>query len=345
MKSDLSTPKPVILVLEGLSGGSRVVKEAGGIPKSVNPNDCDETGDILAAAQYDGMLLTGGSDLNPELYGEHPHASVYGVNDERDLSEWYALDYARDLNIPVLGICRGNQMINVQAGGKLIQDMKGHSGGMHPVLIDEDSTIYRAMGGSALRRNKNGIPFATIMSYHHQEVNRKHLATGFRISAKAPDRTVEAIESLDGRVLGVQFHPEMASREPYARAIFRWLVTEAAERAGIPTPLAPPVYEEAWKPRVVKHPTLTRKDTLVGMDINTSYFCPFCNVTFDLKNDHMDHMDALHVKINGKWFRGAVQEALAPRIKPQLELEAGPTIVDRGMLKVTSNGWEAVEDA
>lgn len=224
-----SRRRPRVLVLEALSGSSRAVTRAGGIAIGADPRNASKrTLDLIESGQWDALLLTGGSDIDPRRYGaKKPHRAVYGVNEVRDEVEVYALEFARERNVPVLGICRGCQIINVEAGGTLVQHIgEKHRSCWHPVDTKSGSTL-RAAAGDRFR----------VRSLHHQKVRKP--APGFAIVGRAHDGTAEAIESADGRCIGVQFHPEMDTGARYSQGIFRWLVIEAAKRAGLVAPSKP----------------------------------------------------------------------------------------------------------
>jgi putative glutamine amidotransferase len=159
---------------------------------------------------FDGLLLTGGVDVDPARYGR-PDAAEYAldVDRRRDRIELAALDAAHRGRRAVLGICRGAQLLNVWAGGTLVPDLAGHRSAderdiEHPVELTADSLV----GALA------GTPRSIVNSSHHQAAER--LAAPFRPTAAAPDGTIEAFErtqSLPGPyLLGVQWHPERMSR-------------------------------------------------------------------------------------------------------------------------------------
>ncbi|MEI6055062.1 MAG: gamma-glutamyl-gamma-aminobutyrate hydrolase family protein [Lentisphaerota bacterium] len=161
----------------------------------------------------DGLILTGGDDINPLLYGEEPHIKLRNVIPQRDIFEYELLKYAQKRKTPVLGICRGHQLINTFFGGSLYQDnslkessyirhsqSKGNDFLEHTVNIKKDSWIHSFLGNKILTN-----------SYHHQSI--KNLADGFTISAESMDGIVEAIEKLGEGFfcVGIQWHPEMMS--------------------------------------------------------------------------------------------------------------------------------------
>lgn len=161
----------------------------------------------------DGLILTGGDDINPLLYGEEPHIKLRNVIPQRDIFEYELLRYAHKEKIPVLGICRGHQLINTFFGGTLYQDnslkessyirhsqAKGNDFLEHTVNIKKNSWFNSFLGGNILTN-----------SYHHQSI--KELAKGFKIAAESKDGIVEAIEKIDDEFfcVGIQWHPEMNS--------------------------------------------------------------------------------------------------------------------------------------
>ena len=182
----------------------RAVDRVGGRPLLVPPsgNGVEET---LAA--LDGLLLPGGSDLEPELYGQEPHPETYGVVPERDRAELALLEGALERELPVLAICRGSQVLNVARGGDLVQhlpDVLGHERhkedpgvfGEHDIRIEPRSLLGALLG-----------EHAPIKSHHHQGFGR--VGDGLREVAWADDGTIEAVEDPDRPFLvGVLWHPE-----------------------------------------------------------------------------------------------------------------------------------------
>jgi len=206
----------------------RSVEVAGGTPLLL-PNSPDETTIADALALADGLLLTGGGDVAPQRYGQTAHPSVGRVDPLRDATEIQAIREALRRDVPILGICRGIQVINVALGGTLIQDIAAHFGpdaavnhrGVdHPVRVEPGSSLAEIWPGGELRVN----------SRHHQAVGR--LGEGLKAIAWAPDGIVEGVESADGSaVLGLQCHPEdLAAARAEFLAPFAWLVSTGADR-------------------------------------------------------------------------------------------------------------------
>jgi putative glutamine amidotransferase len=186
-------------------------------------------GDVMPA-DVDGLLISGGGDIDPARYGEANQGSHH-IDGSRDELEFSAYQRATELGVPVLGICRGFQLLNVAHGGKLIQDMPGHEGPDegHGVNAHED---VRPAAGSRLASATNGAPL-TVNSRHHQAVTTDILGSGLTPTASV-DGYVEAFEldPADGRwLVGVQWHPERASEvSADATGIIKAFVEQAASR-------------------------------------------------------------------------------------------------------------------
>ena len=207
------------------------ILKAGGIPFIIPPF---ENTDILISLldSLDGLLLTGGADINPLFLKEEPVKELHNINPFRDRQELLLTRLAANRQIPILGICRGMQVMNVALGGSIYQDihvqMEGkrikHSQDMdrafasHTIQIEHDSLLARIMKTTSLPVN----------SFHHQAINEA--APGFRISARAADQVAEAIESTEYKsMLGVQWHPEcfILNGDEYMMPLFEWLLQEA----------------------------------------------------------------------------------------------------------------------
>jgi putative glutamine amidotransferase len=314
--------RPKILVLEGLfSDTVDIIDNAGGDAFEVMPWDIADVERELMYGNYHGLVLTGGSDIDPALYGEKPHKEVYGVDQLRDTAELYALDMAEMLSIPVLGICRGSQIMCAAQGGKLTQHIEGHRGGNHPVeATPEAKTFKRAINSRRM----------DVISLHHQCIRRP--GKGMRIAARALDGTPEAIESKDGRLLGVQFHPEMAAyQNGNAWSIFTWLVQAAATHANgtarqvnfrevkgksrstwrgysgytvkSSTTAAPKNREAGTRPFAdaqgvegtdTDGKVLSAMKPAPGGESNNLWLCGECAMLFDFKQDRDDHEAYIH---------------------------------------------------
>ena len=188
-----------------------------------------------AFARMAGMLLTGGPDLAPRLYGEGATGArdVDAARDELELEAWRVAGSRR---LPVLGICRGLQAINVFSGGRLTQHVEGHDG---PGWEEGPPLVHRlrVAGGTQLARilrpTNPGTFVVHVNSSHHQAVQAADLASGLTASGWAPAPGGELVEALEGRdpsrfVLGVQCHPERtSSTPPEFERLFRFFVDAA----------------------------------------------------------------------------------------------------------------------
>ena len=197
----------------------RAAEEAGGRPLVVPPSDdgVEETLDAL-----DGVVFSGGGDLDPELYGAEAHDATDAPRQERDAAELRLLEAALERDMPVLAICRGSQLLNVARGGDLVQHLPeevGHeqhrhdpgSFSDHDVKVAADSRLGGLLGDRA-----------AVKSHHHQAFGR--IGSGLREVAWAEDGVVEGLEDAGKRfALGVLWHPE----EGEDLALFEGLIEEA----------------------------------------------------------------------------------------------------------------------
>ncbi|MBQ1110908.1 MULTISPECIES: gamma-glutamyl-gamma-aminobutyrate hydrolase family protein [unclassified Streptomyces] len=209
----------------------RLVRAAGGLAVLLPPDDArDAARDTVAA--LDGLVIAGGADVEPARYGAVADPRTGPPARERDAWELELIRAAIEREVPLLGICRGMQLLNVALGGTLHQHLDDHTGGTgvfgsHPVT-PVPGTAYA-----------DAVPETVVVpAYHHQAVDR--LGSGLVASAHAPDGTVEALE-LPGHgslVLGVQWHPEMGEDPRVMAALVRAALVRAARgRAGLPDAL------------------------------------------------------------------------------------------------------------
>jgi gamma-glutamyl-gamma-aminobutyrate hydrolase PuuD len=197
------------------------IERAGGRALLVPPSE-DGVEETLQA--LDGLLLSGGSDLDPGLYEQDPHEETSGIHEMRDRAELALLEAALERDMPVLAICRGSQVLNVARGGDLVQhlpEVVGDEKHKHTpgTFADHDVTLEDGTRLGSLLGDR-----APVKSHHHQGIGR--LGEGLRVAAHAEDGTVEAVEDPNRRfVVGVQWHPEASDD---AR-LFEELVREAAQ--------------------------------------------------------------------------------------------------------------------
>lgn len=217
-----------------LSQITAAVAAAGGNPVTIPPDaDPATLRDIFA--ELDGLLLSGGGDLDPATYGATPTALVAGVDPRRDRAELELARRALAEGKPVLGICRGLQVLNVASGGTLYRDISEHPHAQrhtfypdlpfdllsHSIRIDASSRLARIAGRTTLEVN----------SLHHQAC--RAVAPGLRVVARAPDGMIEALEAPGHPfALGVQWHPETLPDLAETRALFHAIVAASARHAG-----------------------------------------------------------------------------------------------------------------
>lgn len=207
------------------------VRAGGGDPFVV-----DFRGGLEALAGADGVLLTGGVDVDPGRYGQMAHPATNPPEPERDAFELAVCDAVSTRGLPALAICRGLQVLNVARGGTLVQDVPSlRPGGVtheddatpqtlaHPLTVEPDTLLARVL--SAARADE----WALVNSRHHQAIDR--LGTGLLVAATAPDGIVEAVEDpAHAFLLAVQFHPENFWRTGQFRCLFAALTRAAAGR-------------------------------------------------------------------------------------------------------------------
>ena len=230
-------------------GYYKSVVRAGGVPLIIPPvADTDTLVNTLD--RIDGLILSGGGDINPLWAGEEPSPLLHGINQERDLPELMTVRLAYNRQIPMLGICRGIQTLAVALGGKVAQDIlevrgerlevrgerlevrdvkhsqdADRSEPTHSVTIEPDSILYNIYKEAQQLSILNSQFSIYVNSFHHQAVSDP--GEGFRVVAKSPDGIIEAMESTEFKsILGVQWHPECLED---GLPLFQWLVAEAGE--------------------------------------------------------------------------------------------------------------------
>ncbi|MCX5598151.1 gamma-glutamyl-gamma-aminobutyrate hydrolase family protein [Streptomyces phaeochromogenes] len=182
------------------AGYPRLVQSAGGLPAMLPPDEPTRAAETVA--RLDGLVIAGGPDVDPSRYGAARDSRCGPEARARDTWELALIDAALASGTPLLGICRGMQLLNVALGGTLVQHLDGH---VEAVAVFGRHTVKPVPGSlyAGLIPEETSVP-----TYHHQAVDR--LGTGLAPSAHAADGTIEAIELPGpGWVLGVQWHPEM----------------------------------------------------------------------------------------------------------------------------------------
>ena len=207
------------------------VTAAGGEPRLIAP-DLDESALRAQFGALDGLILSGGGDVDPACYGATAIPAVGGVDGNRDRTELALARWALAERKPLLGICRGLQLLNVACGGALYRDMSeyhdalphalypGHPFDLlaHPVEVEPESRLASITGATHFAVN----------SLHHQACSV--VAPGLRVVARAPDGTVEAVEAPNHPfAVAVQWHPEALPDAAESRALFRALVVASSD--------------------------------------------------------------------------------------------------------------------
>jgi putative glutamine amidotransferase len=224
--------------------------DAGVVPMGL-PQLSDAIGPALD--QVSGVVLAPGRDMDPSFYGQEPDPLLAATEPQRDRFELALVPAALERGLPILGICRGIQVLNVARGGTLVQDLRLRDGWhehpsdpgwhawrqversrldggqvpphpRHSIEVSSDSHLYSALG----------VEEVTVNSFHHQAVDR--LGEGLRATAVAPDGVVEAIELDDAPVLGVQWELQEEWRvDPRFRAVFEWFAAAAGAVGAVST--------------------------------------------------------------------------------------------------------------
>ncbi len=213
----------------------RCVMDAGGLPLLL-PNVMPE----LAASylsRMDGLLLSGGLDVDPEFYGEEPKPKLGNLDQVRDSYELELARGAHQAGMPMLSICRGVQLLNVAFGGTLVQDIDSEID--EPLKHEQDALRQNALShririkpNTRLHEIAAGSERIRVNSFHHQSV--KDVADGFDITARSEDGVIEAIEDpTHPFCVGVQWHPERLPENDFTRSIFQHFVEAARTAANV----------------------------------------------------------------------------------------------------------------
>ena len=228
--------------LIAISTGTKNVDMApGNIPCAVINNDfvklCNKYGstavivgpqdlDNINISKFDALIISGGRDINPNVYGQDKNDKTSRISDQRDLTELGLLKSAEKNNIKTLAICRGNQLLNVYKNGTLYQDLndagftdikhdkpfedaRSH---IHDIEIYNDSKLYSLFQKTTI----------SVNSIHHQGIDL--LGKDLKITAKSSDGVIEGIETTNQwEAIGIQWHPENMVDDKYSKLIFEWL--------------------------------------------------------------------------------------------------------------------------
>ncbi|WP_125154326.1 gamma-glutamyl-gamma-aminobutyrate hydrolase family protein [Clostridium rectalis] len=204
------------------------IRSAGGIP-ILAPVTNDLNDIKLYVSMCDGLLLPGGEDVSPIILEEEPLRGIGYINIERDKFEFELFNEFRKHKKPILGICKGCQIIALSTGGKIYQDIFIQHGNtiehsqpeeqldelFHSVSIDENSKLYELFNSSKIRVN----------SWHHQAISS--IGKNMKVTAKSIDGIIEAVESLDGLIMGIQWHPELLFKKHRKQlSIYKYLINQ-----------------------------------------------------------------------------------------------------------------------
>ncbi|MBD2104275.1 gamma-glutamyl-gamma-aminobutyrate hydrolase family protein [Leptolyngbya sp. FACHB-261] len=207
------------------------IRAAGGVAVLLPPG---ETEPAQWLPLLNGLVLAGGGDIEPEAYGGQYHPTLYGMDPERDASELTLARSALVANLPVLGICRGLQILSVAAGSKLLPHVPDVFGTAvlhrkenprrpiaHSVQLVSDSRLAELMGQTEV----------SVVSWHHQAIHT--VPSGWRAVAHAADGVIEALEHISHPwATAVQWHPELSADDPLQRRLFQGLVEAAQQHKG-----------------------------------------------------------------------------------------------------------------
>jgi putative glutamine amidotransferase len=199
------------------------VAACGGLPVELT-RDADVE-DIVS--RLDGLVLSGGADVDPSRYGRSPDPNLGATEPERDAWELALLAAAEGRGIPVLCVCRGVQLLNVARGGTLVQHVGVDEGDGHPAFdADGHDAVHKvSLEPGTVAAGLFGDTI-DVNSLHHQLIG--DVGEGLRVSGRSPDGAIEALEETDRPILGVQWHPELLHRPDPA---FAWLVDACLQQA------------------------------------------------------------------------------------------------------------------
>ncbi len=210
---------------------------AGGMEAMIAPRQTTVDDMRAYLSRVDGLVLVGGSDVDPARFGQEQEPEVYGVDDDCDSLETSLVHAAIELGVPTLAICRGMQVLNVALGGTLVQHITRQPGyqehgdpregfSLHSVEVEPASLLSKCQGGETT--------IESCWSFHHQVIDR--LADGLVVSARSNDGAIEAVELKDADsrpwLVAIQWHPERTShRDPAQQTLFNELIRQASNRA------------------------------------------------------------------------------------------------------------------
>jgi putative glutamine amidotransferase len=214
------------------------VLRAGGEPLTLSPRELRHDEAVSLLSRFQGLVLMGGSDIDPHLYGQHRQPHVYGVNPVQDHFEMALVHAAIEMKLPTLAICRGIQLVNVALGGTLYQHIgdipgviahapekfpAGQDYVLHDVAVTPRTKLSQALGATSVR----------VASFHHQGLDV--VAPNLKGVARSSDGLVEGLEHTesDQWLIGVQWHPEdTATTDPHQQSLYDALIEKASLAIG-----------------------------------------------------------------------------------------------------------------
>ena len=327
------------------------VLQVGGLPVVI-PLMSDRDKIIELLNSLDGVIFTGGEDFDPSYYNEKPIPQLGKVNAPRDKFDINLLHMAVERKIPVLGICRGLQLINIAYGGSLYQDLRAQ---YHDKSISHRQRQAKEEASHAVIVEDNTV-FADIVkdrmlmvnSSHHQAI--KKLAAGFRVAGKSNDNIIEAIEKIDSEnwILGVQFHPETrVTRDDAMRRIFQRFVDEAERHKkpekNIITASAP---QQQVKQRLDYEPQIVYKsiiDTQYILIPPDTIYIPVAEAQYREKPADTVYVNVTKTKIETVW--DTVYIVLSDTFEPELEAYVEHEIEQEAEIKIEPEMEPEVENS
>jgi putative glutamine amidotransferase len=205
------------------------VRSSGGLPILLPPGEPEEGAAILE--RLDGLIFSGGGDIDPGAYNGLLHPKVYNVDPERDRFELALSQVALGTDIPVLGICRGLEVLAVATGGCLVSHLPDEYGEVVLHRAEQALPIQHSIqiAPESFLATVTGATEATVVSWHHQATSTVPL--GWRVAASAPDGVIEALEHLRHPwAIALQWHPELSINDPLQQRIFRAFIEAAQNR-------------------------------------------------------------------------------------------------------------------
>lgn len=210
----------------------RAIDRNGGVPVILPVPVEDPALMDPALAVCDGLLIPGGCDVDPRYYGEPPHKDIGNIIPELDAFWFHAVEYAKEHRIPILGVCRGMQLLNVAFKGSLYQDLgeRAETTNLHQQELRRETPVHKVLIEPGTHLHKIlGVDSPSTNTMHHQAV--KDPGKGLVVTAHSEDGVIEGIETPDGLIVAVQWHPEdLIDSVPVMNRLFKNLAECALEQ-------------------------------------------------------------------------------------------------------------------